>query len=171
MAIGSLHKRLNDPELTFTEFTDIAKANLTADELTVCKSAEQVKKAILAKAKMSAANMDRLQAAHDHLVAMGADCDSDADKSNPATLQKVDAVVAELNQVKTDLAKLMAQPAPHPIQLRVVKKEETTRKADDTVPADLAIFEGKPTTWFEKMADGVSIDWEASKKKLEQSAA
>jgi hypothetical protein len=171
LRIGTLHKRLNDPELPFVEFTEIAKANLTVEELTVCKTADDVKKAVLAKAKMSAANTDRVQAVHDHSVAMGADCDGDTDKSTPATLQKLDLVVTELDKVKTDLAKLQALPMPHPIQLRTITKVETTKKADAKADDDITVYGDKPITWFEKMADGVSIDWEASRKKLEQAGA
>jgi hypothetical protein len=171
MVIGSLHKRLNDPDLSFVDFTEIAKANLTAEEIGACKTAEQVKTAVMAKAKMSAANMDRLQAAHDHLVAMGADCDGDADKSTPATLQKVAALEKTMTTALAKLAVLEALPMPHPIQLRTVTKVETTKKADTPADDDISIYGDKPITWFEKMADGVSIDWEASRKKLEQAGA
>ena len=168
MVAGELKKRLNNPELSFADLNEIAKAQLTTEELAACKTLEQVKAAIITKAgAMSAANKDRLQAAHDHLAAMGASCDGDTDKSAPAALQKI---ATELDETNKRLAKLEALPMPHPITLRAIKKEETTKKADAPSDADIAIYEGKPYSWFEKMADG-TIDWAASKVKLEQAAA
>ena len=167
MVAGDLKKRLNDPELAFVDLNEIAKAQLTTEELAACKTLEQVKAAIITKAgAMSAANKDRLQAAHDHLAAMGADCDGDKDKAVSGDLKKI---ATELDDTKARLAKLEALPMPHPIALRAIKKEDVTKKDGDKTDDNPLL--AKPYEWLVKMADGVTVDWDASKLKLEQAAA
>jgi len=174
--VGALHKRLTDPELTFVDLVKIAQEHLGVDELKPLKDATEVQKAVLGKAKMSAANMDRLQAAHDHIAAMGAQCgEQDADDKATPTGELVKAfgtMESALKAANERIAKLEAQPMPHPILLRAVKKEDVTKKQDSQVQGDFAMFEGKPYEWFIKSSRG-EIDWRLSEEKLlqEQSGA
>jgi hypothetical protein len=118
VVVGELVKRVSDQELPLVELADIAKTELTDAERKPLKSIDDVRAAIVAKAnsKMSAANTDRLQAAHDHLVAMGASCDGDADKSHKGPLSKSSVAALEKR-----IAQLESQPAPH-VVLRTMAK-------------------------------------------------
>jgi len=115
-------------------------------------------RAAVLKAKMSTANMDRLQAAHDHLAAMGASCDGDTDKNAPkGDLAKALKTIEEQG---ARLEKLEKQPMPF-VTLRTVPREQDgpTTKAD--VPEDLSDIKLEAADYV-KNADG-SIDYATSR--------
>ncbi len=113
LAHAELRKRLISPDLPFTEFVEIAKAELTAEEFAAIKtsSVSEVTEKILAK-KMTAASKDRVQAIHDHAASMGASCDGDADKAKKAddlkkAVSESDALTKALERIAA-LEKLTA---------------------------------------------------------------
>ena len=172
--VGALAKEMGDPETSLERIIAIAKQYEEPVTTTVLGDMLGLTKRVLEKAKMSAANMDRLQAAHDHLTAMGAKC-ADGDEKSVATgaLAKViEAAVAplkeDLSKAQAEITALKAQPIPHPATVvfksAPVKKEETTGappKADDPLMS-------KAYDWLVKMGDGIRVDWDASRLKLEQ---
>lgn len=170
VAAGTLTKRASDPEISVVDLVKLADTELTEDERKPLKSLDDIRKAIVAKAagKMSAANMDRLQAAHDHLASMGAKCgEPDADdKAAPAPVQK-DAptdVSKQLTEALDRIKKLEAQPMPSVVTLRMAKavsKEEDQAKNTPKV-VDPDTVELLPTDPLVKNADG-TVDYFTSR--------
>lgn len=173
--VGALRKRVQDPELPLTELAKIAEERLTPDERKAVKTIDEIRAAILKSLgkAMSAADKDRLQAAHDHLAAMGATCSSD--KAQPVgDLAKAMETIAGLTK---DVEALKKQPMPFPqmVGLRVVKREDDGPKDDDakkTAPVtdeDLSKVELEPADYI-KNADG-SVDYFASRVNKAQKIA
>lgn len=174
---GELVKRANDPDLPVVELAKLAEAQLTEDERKPLKSLDDLRKAVVDKAlaKMSAADKDRLQAAHDHLSAMGAKCGSD--KAAGGQLVKadlVDAITSELakrdealKEASERIAKLEAQPMPSVVTIRafkaVTKEQDQQRQQPPAAPApiDPNTVELLPADYV-KNADG-SVDILASR--------
>jgi hypothetical protein len=172
---GDLIKRANDPELHVVELAKLAESELTEDERKPLKSLDDIRKALCDKAlaKMSAADKDRLQAAHDHLSAMGAKCGSD--KSAGGTLVKselLDGVAkqltdsaAALKAAEERIAKLEAQPMPSVVTLRmsktVTKEQDQQRDGAAAAPVDPNTVELLPADYV-KNADG-TVDYPTSR--------
>jgi hypothetical protein len=158
LRIGALTKRLADPDLTLIDLMKIAEEHLSAEERKPLKTPDDVCKAVLAKAKLSTANMDRLQAAHDHLSAMGADCSGE--KKAPTGDLSKDATIKQLSE---RIEKLEKQPMPHPlVTLRTVKREDDgPAPVAKDVPEDLSDVKLEPADYV-KNADG-SIDYATSR--------
>jgi hypothetical protein len=162
--IADLSKRVNDPELSVVELAKMAEDELTAEERAPLKSLDEVRAAIIAKAgaRHSAADKDRLQAAHDHLVALGADCSGnkaaptgDVTKAAPTDLEK------QLADALARITLLEAQPMPRPgtVTLKTVSKSEDKVDGDSqTLFAESDLI---------KNADG-SVNLAASMVKLSQ---
>lgn len=139
---NALYKQLTDPALTLTAATAIAKQHGVT--LEVGEAPTEFANRIMAKAKMSTANMDRLQAAHDHLANMGAACGMEnAAKGNlakgaPSIAKAVEEATAPLIE---RIAKLEAQPLA--LRTAALAGIKTVNKAQDTVA-------GTPDAFTEK---------------------
>jgi hypothetical protein len=146
--VGDLKKRLADPDLPFTEFAKLAAQHLTADELKPLKNdTTQITAAIITKAsvKLTTANKDRLQAAHDHLAAIGATCGKEAASATgglaKAHSDELASVRAELVTARKDIDMLKAQPVPYvTLRTTTLRKgdEPVAHAADPTTPVDPA---------------------------------
>jgi hypothetical protein len=173
---GDLIKRANDPELHVVDLAKLAEAELTEDERKPLKSLDDIRKALCDKAlaKMSAADKDRLQAAHDHLSSMGAKCGSD--KAAGGELVKAEILdgvakqltesAAALKAAEERIAKLEAQPMPSVVTLRMSKtvtKEQDQQRgiAAAPTPVDPNTVELLPADYV-KNADG-SVDYTTSR--------
>jgi hypothetical protein len=127
-----LTKRAKDAG-TIGDLLAVAAGVLTEQERNAAKSTDDLRAAVIAKARMTQAHMDKIQAVHDHAADMGASCrDSDGDgKAAPAPVKKDDEPNAELTTLKAELAKaqerlakLEAQPMPHVVTLRTINKAQ-----------------------------------------------
>ena len=83
---------------------------------------------------------------------------------------ELERAVRELAAAKDRIAKLEAQPMPHPIVLKAVRKEDFSKREDpaqvsEPSEGDMTKFSGKTFDWFEKMPDG-TINMIASEQKL-----
>lgn len=131
--VAGVAKALADPSLTMGDFGKLATEYLGADEASKLTPAgfEAAKAAIIEKAgaRHSAADRDRLQAAHDHLVGLGAEC-SGKKAAAAEDLTKTEAAPApELSKQLADalerIKALEAQPMPRPtVQIRTVTKTQ-----------------------------------------------
>lgn len=126
---GELRKRLADPALT------LADAEKIGAEYGEAVGPEFAKR-VLAKAgaRHSKADMTRLQAAHDNLVAMGAECAGDKEAAAPvADLHKqLAAKDARIEELDARLKRIEDQPAPTKLQLRIATKaQDNTPDAPD----------------------------------------
>jgi hypothetical protein len=125
-------------------------------------------RAAVLKAKMSTANMDRLQAAHDHLAAMGANCDGDTDKAAPnGDLQKVATLEGSLQAALDRIEKLEKQPMPF-VTLRTtpVPREKDGPAATKNAETDVQLTEAD----YIRNADG-SVDYATSRFIKQQKAS
>jgi hypothetical protein len=159
-----LKKKLDDPELLFADFVKIAEAELGAEAFAKIKGGDiaATKTAILEKIKISGANMDRLQAIHDHATSMGAGCG--ADKTTTPDLTKGGDVAKQLADAMDRITKLEKQPTPHAVTLRVVQRgENVDKKTADALSA-------VPYEKLVKFPDG-QVDWAASERELQKSGA
>jgi phage head maturation protease len=118
----------------------------TGDEaaMAMADKAEDLQKA---GARHSKADMDKLQAIHDHSAAMGAACGGDEKmhKADADTLQKIADLEATLEKITSDnkemaerIKQLEADPEPLKGQLKVVEKgDDATLSAEqETAPKD-----------------------------------
>ena len=128
LKVGTLKKRLTDPALPVVELAKICEEH--KEPLTSAAMADMpaLVKRILEKAgaRHSKLDMQHLQAAHDHLVDMGADCDSDGEKgAKRGDLSKGNAEVVALKTLVEEqaarLKRLEDQPVPY-VTLRAVGK-------------------------------------------------
>lgn len=128
LKVGTLKKRLTDPALPVVELAKICEEH--KEPLTSAAMADMpaLVKRILEKAgaRHSKLDMQHLQAAHDHLVDMGADCDSDGEKgAKRGDLSKGNAEVVALKMLVEEqaarLKRLEDQPVPY-VTLRAVGK-------------------------------------------------
>lgn len=176
--IGTLRKALDDPALKLGALLKLAADHgVPFDDMETLIDASaagvnpvaKIKEAIMAKAgKLSTGQMDRLQAAHDHLVGVGASCGGgkvalpDVTKMAPDSLQK------EVTDLRATVEKLLAQPVPHVVLRTVAKSYPRTPITEGNEPSgdDLrdAIM-AKGYGWAVKNADG-SIDFNSSAAKL-----
>lgn len=154
MRVGVLRKTLTDPATTVDTVAKIAKEYDEPLTTAVMADMPSLVERIVAKAKMTQANMDRLQAAHDHLASMGASCGKQAADSAPVT-KAAPEDSPEFKALKEKVEKLERQPMPHVINLKMVQKGSEN---------------GKPADWvtkvpFERLIKiGNQIDWAASEK-------
>ncbi len=153
----ALQKRLADPDLPVADFVDIAKAHGIDVKTLKRGDIETITKQILEKAKMSSANMDRLQAAHDHLASMGAECGTD--KSHKGDLEKTAGVELKkaLDEALERIKKLESQPVPY-VTLRAVARQPATKA---TALADTPEFPTLEKADYVYNGDG-SVDWATS---------
>lgn len=155
-----LRKRLSAPEVTYTAFREEALKVMTPDEFKAIalEPLDKQVEAVMTKAKMSAANMDRLQAAHDHLASMGASCGADKTVSAEDLAKAAKEKDDKLTQALERIEKLEKQPMPHVVTLRSVRKgtEHESKETDELtkLPYDKLV----------KRGDG-QIDWAASEEK------
>ena len=126
--LGSLQKRLADPALSAADLLKIAGEH--GEEVTAAALADipELAKRIMTKAKegYSAADMDRLQAIHDHIADMGDFCgdddeDEDHEKSHKAELQKNADLVKTVEELTKRVKELEAQPMLSPVALAALK--------------------------------------------------
>jgi hypothetical protein len=157
----ALQKRLADPELPVAEFVEIAKEHGIDVKTLKRGDIEAITKQILEKGKMSAANMDRLQAAHDHLASMGAEC-GDADKSSKGDLSKGDAATLKksLEDAEARIKKLESQPVPY-VTLRAVARQAEPATKAATAFADTPEHPPLEKADYVYNGDG-SVDWATS---------
>ena len=124
--MGALNKQLTSPDLPIAELTKIAaeyEVPLTKASLSdVSALIGQIM--VKAGARHSAADMEHLQAAHDHLCSLGADCATD--KSFGGDLNK--GVKDQLTEALERIKKLEAQPMPSVVTLRMSRP---VTKAED----------------------------------------
>lgn len=135
-----LAKRLADPDLPVSDFVDIAKAHGIDVKTLKRGDIDGITKQILEKAKMTAANMDRLQAAHDHLASMGAECGG-ADKSRKSDLVKsdVDEMKKALTEAQERIKKLESQPVPYVTLRAVARATQEVKKQDQPAADEVAV--------------------------------
>ena len=164
---GALRKRLDDPELPIVELAKIAEEKLTPEQRKAAKTLDELRAAIvksLDKA-MSAADKDRLQAAHDHLAAMGASCGGE--KAKPAG--DLTKALETIETLRKDVETLKKQPVPM-VTLRTVKREEDgPRDVAKDLPDDLTSITLEPADYI-RASDG-SIDYFASRVNKAQKLA
>lgn len=127
--VTSLRKALTDPTLTRGGFASIGRDVLGDDAFDALdpRDFDKAVDAIIEKAgaRHSAADKDRLQAAHDHLVGLGAECSGK--KAEVADMTKVDApdVAKQLGDALERIKALEAQPMPRPtVNIRTVTKSQ-----------------------------------------------
>lgn len=155
MRIGILRKTLTDPATTVDAVAKIAKEYDEPLTTAVMADMPALVERIVAKAKMTQANMDRLQAAHDHLASMGASCGKQAAAPADEIVKAIPVPSDREKELEARIKKLEAQPMPHVITLRAVQKGNEN---------------GKPVDWvtkvpFERLIKiGNQIDWAASEK-------
>lgn len=167
LRVGALRKRFADPELSLADLMKIAGEHLDAGACAKLKTPEAVREAVLAKvgARHSAADKAHLQAAHDHLVAMGAACDDG--KAAPAG--ELVKATETIKRLEADVAKLLAQPMPHPlVKLRTVRREDDgPAAARDEADLDDVRLERADYIYN---ADG-TVDWATSRFVKSQKAS
>ncbi len=122
LQMGDLNKRVRDPELPFPDLYALAIEHLGEEAIKAMKAAnlDVMRDAIVEKAGARHSKVDaaRLQEAHDHLCAMGAQCGDKEAAAPVADLAKVTPsedlakVQADLAAANERLAKLEAQPLP-----------------------------------------------------------
>lgn len=134
LRLGGLKKRLVDPDLPFVELAKICTEYEEPLTTAILSDIPALTKRLLAKAgaRHSKLDMQHLQAAHDHLVDLGADCDnSEAGKARRAeNLTKggaSDSVL--LKEALERLKRLESQPVPF-VTLRAVPRATPVEKAD-----------------------------------------
>lgn len=164
--LGDLRKRLDDPALT------VADAEKIAAEYEEPLGKDFAKR-VLAKAgkRHSAADMKRLQDAHDNLVAMGADCGTG--KVAPADgVAKSTDTATQLAAALERIAKLEAQPMQF-VTLRTVavprEKDGQQAPAEKQDPDDMTGIPLEPQDYVLN-SDG-SIDYFASRLMKAQKLA
>ena len=126
--MGALRKRLTSADLPLADLTKIAEEH--QEPLTKATLADMpaLVDRILVKAgaRHSKADQEHLQAAHDHLTGLGADC---ASKAAPAgDLSK--ALQTQLAEALDRIKKLEAQPMPSVVTLRMAR---AVTKAEDSL--------------------------------------
>jgi hypothetical protein len=121
MAIGALRKRLTDPELPIVELAKICGEHEEPCNPAALADMPALVKRLLAKAgaRHSKLDMQHLQAAHDHLADLGADCSGSEKAAKGGELNK--AVSDELAELRAKVKKLEDQPVPF-VTLRTVGK-------------------------------------------------
>ena len=130
--LGALRKQLTSPDLPIADLTKIAAEH--EEPLTKATLADMpaLIGRIMAKAgaRNSKADMGHLQAAHDHLASIGANCTA-SDKAATGDLAK--AVSKQLEDALARIKKLEAQPMPSVVTLRmarnVTKEEDNANRA------------------------------------------
>lgn len=158
---GALAKMVNDPELPVIELAKLAEKHLSEDERKPIKNLEDMKKAILGKARMTQAHMDKIQAIHDHSTTMGAECHSGDESEKVA---KAAATAQQLQDALARIEKLEKQPVPHVVLTTIAKGD----KAKPTGTAlDDSWLTTVPYSQLIKRGDG-AIDWELSAQKFER---
>lgn len=172
--VGGLRERLLKADATIADVRDECNKHLAAGEFdkmfaesaaagdTLPAMREKIVAKVMEKVAMSTINKDRLQAAHDHLSAIGAACGGTKAASTDDLQKAVSVMAAQLTEATTKIAKLEAQPATH-VLLRTVKKGE--EKDDEKGDATQAAIVAKGFAWAVKHPDG-AIDWAASAQKL-----
>lgn len=128
--VGDLQKRLADPKLPAIELVKIATEHGEPVDAAALGDVPALVARIVAKAsgKLSAANKDRLQAAHDHIAAIGAMCG--AAKVAPADPKKetaeaiAKAVADAVAPLQAEITMLKNQPVPH-VSLRTTPVAKT----------------------------------------------
>jgi len=158
--LGSLTKRLNDPELPIVELAKIATEYEEPLTTAVLADMPGLRKRIIAKAgaRHSKVDQDHLQMAHDHLVGMGADCYGEKGQASGDLVKAATQTQEDLTNALKRIAALEAQPMPHVVTLRVAKKgEPVTEPTDELTKLAYADCVKNP--------DG-TVNWEATRQKL-----
>jgi hypothetical protein len=155
LAIGALRKRLSDPALPITEFVKICDEYKEPANPAAFGDVPALIERIIVKAgaRHSKLDMQHLQAAHDHLADMGAECtgaDGEKIKRGPLAKGKPTPVVPESQEIielRARVKKLEAQPVAY-VTLRAVGK--TTPADPDVQPQPSGSAEPKPFASIEK---------------------
>lgn len=144
LTVGALRKKLTDPNLPVVELAKICDEH--KEPLTPATMADMptlIKRLLIkAGARHSKIDAQHLQAAHDHLVDMGADCDSsDAGKARVA--ENLAKGANALSDLQTKVAELTSQvevfrkqPVPY-VTLRAVPRTAPVEKTDAPVGTEI----------------------------------
>jgi hypothetical protein len=169
---ADLQKRATDAA-TVVDLLKVSEGVLSDEERAVAKTTDDLRAAIIGKARMTQAHQDKIQAIHDHATSMGADCDGDTDKAHKAA---PDAMLEKkLTEAMARIEKLESQPIPSITTLRMVAKpvtKEQDQKRNTVTVTDPNTVELLPADLI-KNADG-SVDTYMSRvmkaRRLDQQA-
>jgi hypothetical protein len=182
--MGALRKRLGSPDLSITDLTAIAGQHGVTITKAMLSDVDGLVEQIITKAgaRHSAADKAHLQAAHDHLASMGADCSSDK-SAGTGNLAKGGDIEKRLETALARIDELEKQPMPHAVVLKLAGQTRPISKGDDNrqQQGNLAEEEIDPNTLvltagdaLVKNADGTT-DYHASRimkaRRLEREQA
>jgi hypothetical protein len=162
---ADLKKRATDAA-TIVDLLKVSEGVLSDEERAAAKTTDDLRAAIVGKARMTQAHMDKIQAIHDHAVGMGADCDNDSDKSHKSELTKVDGgdVAKQLADALERIKKLESQPMLSTVTLRMLKSVTKEQDQEKNTPkvVNPDTVELLPTDPLIKNADG-TVDYYSSR--------